>query len=921
MNIKIQILPVQFYSLVFVFQVLAIAWISCSNAATAQNPIYFEDTVAPILRKNCIACHNVKLAEGKLNLETPADIKKGGDSGSSINATEVDKSLLITRPAGTEDEIMPPDGNTVGAERLKPEQLKAIKDWIAGGALSKGTTISKHAMRLPETARASYALAISPNNDFVAFGRGGQLVIHNARRLSTSQNIEGMLDATPSQVIPNAHPDFIHSIAISQDGQRIATGSTGEVKIWRHVSNPIESARIALETAGIPLTNLLATSNDGSLHAAVQKRAPAKIDPSIEKPANPLTPGIITILNQSGEIVNLFDVQDAALVAATWSPSNNHLFAAGLNQTLYAWDLKTSPIAEPSRTPMPIPVRSVISLDEATLLVISERKVIVLQYKGTTAETIPEHPLATAINGAGPVDMVNISNDRSTIVVATQDDSASVTSLKLWNVKQAKLLGIVEKDRTDQLAFVNGDRTVQRVKSAIERSKTAVGELEKAVTAESTALATAKTNKEKAAEALAKKEQERLAAVQAIADHEKVMAETKAAIDAATQKLTQLTTDLEPKKKTVVDLEKQKSDSQAAMENADKSIIATEETLKAAQARLEARKQQVAKETEDLTQVEATSATLKTKAESVKFSAQTVAFADNNTIAASVNRVVPETSRIELFSVDTLERIDSQLIQQPMKSIAALSAVIEYAHPQGEWQQERFIESPNIVLDRVTALAFSPDGNKLAIGSGLPSRSGQLAIVNVNDGKPIAMTSSTDSTTPSDSLDLHSDSVLGLSYSPDGKWLASCGADKMTKLIDTSSNKVVKIFEGHTHHVLSLAWHDGGHRLATASADGTVKIWDLERGESARTVTGYGTEVTSLSFIGNTDNVAASSMNNLVRIHESGSGKQVKQLSPAADSLYSVAVTPNGKYVMSVGQEGIVRTWKIEDGKLIGEWK
>ena len=143
----------------------------------------------------------------------------------------------------------------------------------------------------------------------------------------------------------------------------------------------------------------------------------------------------------------------------------------------------------------------------------------------------------------------------------------------------------------------------------------------------------------------------------------------------------------------------------------------------------------------------------------------------------------------------------------------------------------------------------------------------------------------------------------------------------MTKLLDTSTNKVVKIFEGHTHHVLALAWQDSGHQLATASADSTVKIWNIERGESVRTVTGFGTEVTALSFIGTTENMVSSTMNNLVRMHESGSGKQVKQFSPAGDSLYSVATTPNGKYVMSVGQEGIVRTWLIEDGRLVGEWK
>jgi WD40 repeat protein len=339
------------------------------------------------------------------------------------------------------------------------------------------------------------------------------------------------------------------------------------------------------------------------------------------------------------------------------------------------------------------------------------------------------------------------------------------------------------------------------------------------------------------------------------------MLETKAAIEAATLKLTQLTTELEPKKKMATDLEKQKTDSQAAMDNAAQSLAATEETFKAAQVRLDSRKQLVTKESEELASVKTKSESLKAQSEMVTFSAHAIAFADANTIAAvrnSASQNTDKSSVIDLFSAETLERIDTQSVSYSIHSNAALMAPISDPTVQGNWQQERLIDSAKIIVDRVTALAFSPDGSKLAMGSGLSSRTGQLAIVNVNDGSPIALPSDSASTALGDTLDLHSDTILGLSYSPDGLWLASCGADKMTKLLDTSTNKVVKIFEGHTHHVLALAWQDSGHQLATASADSTVKIWNIERGESVRTVTGFGTEVTALSFIGTTENMVSS---------------------------------------------------------------
>ena len=39
-----------------------------------EKPVDFTREILPILRKNCLACHNTRDAEGELNLETPATI-------------------------------------------------------------------------------------------------------------------------------------------------------------------------------------------------------------------------------------------------------------------------------------------------------------------------------------------------------------------------------------------------------------------------------------------------------------------------------------------------------------------------------------------------------------------------------------------------------------------------------------------------------------------------------------------------------------------------------------------------------------------------------------------------------------------------------------------------------------------------------
>ena len=886
-------------------------WMISSNFLAAQTPIYFEDAVAPILRKNCTACHNAKLAEGGLNLESHVDLTRGGDTGPVFEIANVDGSLLLTRPSVPGETIMPPDNNKVGAERLTPAQIAVIKGWIAGGALSHGPSanmVNLANLKLPESARASYAVAISPDSSFVAFGRGGQLVIHNTERLAGVQPIAETLDAAPIQVIQDAHPDFIQSIAISPDGQRIATGSTGQVKIWKRPEPSLDAARATLAAVGIDLAKLLCMSSDGSVFATAELVAAATnpTDPT----APPTAPSCnIKLVKNDGTVLNTFSVAEGALLVGAWSPSNTRLFAIGASNVLYSWDLSSATPAIPTTMQLPTAAKSLAALNESTLLLTTERKAVVWQTKTpTSAELIADHPLAVAINGAGPVDSVRLSQDRALACTVTQDEPTGNTSLKLWNIAQAKLTGSFERDRQVQLALLNSDRELRRTQATLDRSKALVGEQEKALEAEQAAVKTAQAGQEKAAQAMAAKEKEMLTATQALAEHEKAMADTKVAIDAAMQKLTQLTAELEPKKKTLTELEKQTAESKAMLDNANQSLTGIQENQKAAVVKLEQRKQSVEKQNEILTSVQSQNANKKTVNEAVRFSVQSVAFSGPNVISATRVAEKALTNVLDFFSVETLERVESRTVNQPVATEAQLSALVK--NVRSSWQQESVLESPAFVVDRATALAFSQDGTTLAIGSGMASRSGQLVIVNLADSKAIK-------TMP----DLHSDTILGLAYSPDGRWLASCGADKMTKLLSAQTYEIAKIFEGHTHHVLALAWQEDANRLGTASSDGTVKLWDIEKGESVRTITGFGTEVTSLAFIGSTANTVSSTMNNLVRMHDSNSGKQSKQFGPTADSLYCVVASPNGKYAIATGQEGITRVWNVDDGKLVGEWK
>ena len=203
------------------------------------------------------------------------------------------------------------------------------------------------------------------------------------------------------------------------------------------------------------------------------------------------------------------------------------------------------------------------------------------------------------------------------------------------------------------------------------------------------------------------------------------------------------------------------------------------------------------------------------------------------------------------------------------------------------------------LVDRVTALDFSPDGKTLATGGGEPSRSGEIKLWDVATGNlTLAL------------KEPHSDTVFALDFSPDGKQIASCGADRFVKLFTVADGKFVRSFEGHTHHVLGVSWRADGRLMASSGADNVIKVWDTRTGDQARTVQNQFTkEVTNLSFVGETDNVIASSGDAKVKLINAANGGNVRDFPGSADYMYSSAASADGKTIIAGGADSTLRVW------------
>ncbi len=210
------------------------------------------------------------------------------------------------------------------------------------------------------------------------------------------------------------------------------------------------------------------------------------------------------------------------------------------------------------------------------------------------------------------------------------------------------------------------------------------------------------------------------------------------------------------------------------------------------------------------------------------------------------------------------------------------------------------------VVNRVTSLDFSSDGKHLASGGGDPSRSGEILVWNISDGKLLHNMPS-----------VHSDTVTAIEFSRDGKRIASGAADKFARVTEVSTGKIIRSFEGHTHHVTGVSLQANGRILASVGADMEIKTWNVVNGDRVGKAGGFSKELTSIHYVGYGDNVLVTAGDKKVKVMRAGSGNpgNVRDLSGTADLMHAGDVSRDGKTAVAGGEDGVLRVWNIADGK------
>jgi WD40 repeat protein len=201
----------------------------------------------------------------------------------------------------------------------------------------------------------------------------------------------------------------------------------------------------------------------------------------------------------------------------------------------------------------------------------------------------------------------------------------------------------------------------------------------------------------------------------------------------------------------------------------------------------------------------------------------------------------------------------------------------------------------------VTAVSFSPDGKRLATASDDTT----VKLWDVNTGKEIQ------------TLRGHTDVVRDVSFSPNGKLLASASRDNTVKLWDANTGKEIDTLRGHTDWVWGISFSPDSKRLASASGDKTVKLWDVSAGKEIQTLTGHTDGLRGVSFSSDGKRLATASADDTVKLWNASTGKEIQTLTGHTNSVWGVRFSPDGKLLASSSLDKTVKLWDANTGKQI----
>lgn len=868
-----------------------------------SSKVDFEKEILPILRRNCLSCHNSQKAEDGVNLETPQTIAKGGDTGKMVEPKKPDSSSLFRVAAHMSKPPMPPAGNKAGAKNLNPDELALLRLWIEQGATGEvkggGPIVWQP---LPPGLNPVYAVALTDDGQFAAAGRANQIhLFHVPTATAVGRLTDPALLADKIYARPGvAHRDMTYALAFSPDGSTLASGSFREVKLWERVP---AAAKFALANAADKSVQAMAASTDGKWLATAEGNSIKLWNFAAGASAKTLsghtgavrglkfTPdGARLISGAADKTARVWNVADGALFAevttpaevnaVTWLADGKQIATGGADNLIRTWKL-------PDAAGGKVEAGKEIKGHTGAITALDTFPATPTQILSGSADASARvwnadnsSQVRTVAHGA-PVTAVAVRADGKTFA------SAGGVLAKLWNAADGKLV-----------ADVKGDRGALDAQAIADRALTFANN---EVTYQKAALKKAEDDLKKAEEAAKKTEEERAKLEKTHPENQKKLAEATAAKAAAEK----------PKADAEAAQKKAMTDKEAADKAAADADAAAKTAAEAFAKAAEAAKPAAEKASKEAADKAKAAADAKAAAEKVLADANKALKDATDKLTAETKKVTDATTEVRKYTDadDAAKRAvqdakkAGDLVVATKKDIETSEAAQKKADAAAAAQKKATTEAEKAVR----SIAFSADGKLLATAH--------------EDGAARTWSADTGA-----AIDTYKGGANAVAFGANGV-LAAAG-QQITAWDGQSEWKLVRTIGSAigvsplTGRVNTLAFSPDGKTLVTGSGEpsrsGELKQWDVKTGALVREFkNAHSDTVQSVAFSGDGSRLASGAADKFVKVWTVADAKLLKSFEGHTHHVLGVSLKRDGRIVVSAGADNSVKVWSLVTGEVV----